>query len=348
MARGHLAKTPHLPRQERTSFVSSGSDPRINDKMAMQQDSEPALIYETDLGRAFAGDAVETLQQHCEDETVDLIMTSPPFALARPKDYGNQSQDTYVRWFQDFADEFWRILKPSGSLVIDLGSAWQSGSPVKSLYQFELLVSLCRRPEYAFYLAQDFYWYNPARLPSPAQWVTIERVRAKDSINYLWWLSKSQTPKADNAKVTGAYGAAMKKLLATGTYNRGRRPSGHVVSEGFSQDRGGAIQPNLLVVSNTSNDNAYREGVKNEGLDVHPARYPEDVPRPFVEMLTDEADLVLDPFAGSNVTGLVAERLGRRWMSVELNGDYVRGSRHRFSDTHLRMAQTNGVREQSA
>jgi site-specific DNA-methyltransferase (cytosine-N4-specific) len=322
------------------SFVTSGIDHRIVGAMPTMPDTEPTLIYETEQGRAFAGDAIETLQQQCGDETVDLVMTSPPFALARPKDYGNQSQDTYVRWFQDFADEFWRVLKPSGSLVIDLGSAWQSGSPVKSLYQFELLISLCRRPEFSFHLAQDFYWYNPARLPSPAQWVTIERVRAKDSINYLWWLSKSQSPKADNSKVTGAYGTAMKKLLETGTYNRGKRPSGHVVSEGFTQDRGGAIQPNLLVVSNTSNDNVYREGVKEDGLDVHPARYPEDVPRPFIEMLTDKGDLVLDPFAGSNVTGLVSERLGRQWMSVELNPEYVQGSRHRFTGLHLEIVHS--------
>lgn len=296
---------------------------------------EPRIAYQTAQGQAYVGDAVETLQLHCEDESVDLIMTSPPFALSRPKEYGNQSQDEYVKWFQVFANEFWRVLKPSGSLVLDLGGAWESGSPIKSIYQFELLVSLCRRPEYQFYLAQDFYWYNPARLPSPAQWVTVERVRAKDSINYIWWLSKTPNPKADNSKVTGAYGAAMKKLLETGTYNRGRRPSGHVVSEGFTNDRGGAIQPNLLVVSNTGTDNRYREAVTEEGHPVHPARYPEEVPRPFIEMLTDAGDFVLDPFAGSNVTGRVAEVLGRRWMSVDVDASYVEGSRHRFDNLQL-------------
>jgi site-specific DNA-methyltransferase (cytosine-N4-specific) len=266
-------------------------------------------------------------------------MTSPPFALSRAKEYGNQSQDDYVRWFQAFANEFWRILKPTGSLVIDLGGAWQKGHPVKSLYQFELLISLCRRPEYAFYLAQDFYWFNPARLPSPAQWVTVDRVRAKDSVNYVWWLAKTQSPKADNAKVTGSYGPAMKKLLKTGTYNRGRRPSGHVVSEGFTQDRGGAIQPNLLVVSNTGNDSPYVDAVKEEGRTVHPARYPDGVPRPFIEMLTDPGDLVVDPFAGSNVTGRVAEILGRRWISVDSDLDYVKGSRNRFDGLQVEISE---------
>ncbi len=299
---------------------------------------DPTVAYETPHGKAFVGDAVETLQIHFGDEEFDLVITSPPFALARPKEYGNRNQDDYVKWFQLFADEFWRVLKPTGSLVIDLGGAWESGSPVKSIYQFELLVSLCRRPESKFYLAQDFYWFNPARLPSPAQWVTIERVRAKDAVNCIWWLSKSPTPKADNAKVTGAYGAAMQRLLETGTYNRGRRPSGHVVSEGFTKDRGGAIQPNLLVVSNTGNDAAYRDAVEADDLPVHPARFPEDVPRPFIEMLTDPGDLVLDPFAGSNVTGKVAEALGRRWVSIDTNAEYVAGSKHRFKNLQLELA----------
>ena len=304
---------------------------------------DPSLAYETGLGRAYIGDAVETLQAQCDDDSVDLIMTSPPFALSRPKEYGNQSQDEYVRWFQAFADEFWRVLKPTGSLVLDLGGAWESGHPVKSIYQFELLVSLCRRPEYRFHLAQDFYWFNPARLPSPAQWVTVERVRAKDSINYVWWLSKTPNPKADNAKVTGEYGKAMRRLLKTGTYNRGPRPSGHVVGEGFTNDRGGAIQPNLLVASNTATDHRYRDAVTQAGLPIHPARYPEDVPRPFIEMLTDPGDLVVDPFAGSNMTGQVAETLARRWLAVDADPTYVEGSRYRFEGLQLEMATQSGA-----
>lgn len=297
----------------------------------------PDPTYATDLGRAYVGDAVEVLQQVVEDETVDLIVTSPPFALSRPKEYGNVAQDEYVRWFEPFADEFWRILKPEGSLVIDLGGAWEPGVPVKSLYQFELLLTLCRRPRRRFYLAQDFYWYNPARLPSPAQWVTVERIRAKDAVNYIWWLAKSPHPKANNANVTGAYGPAMRRLLETGTYNRGRRPSGHVVREGFTVDRGGAIQPNLIVIANTTADTRYKQAVTAAGLPVHPARFPEDLPRIFIEMLTDEADLIVDPFCGSNVTGYVAERLHRTWISVDIEPGYVEGSRFRFESVQTEL-----------
>jgi DNA modification methylase len=296
----------------------------------MEEPNQP--IYTTNLGQAWCGDAVDVLSAEIADESVDLIVTSPPFALLRPKAYGNESQEGYVNWFHPFSVEMWRVLKPTGSVVIDLGSAWESGVPVKSLYAFELLIHLCRRPAARFYLAQDFYWYNPARLPTPAAWVTVERVRAKDAVNYVWWVSKSQHPKADNTRVVRDYTASMKKLLETGKYNRGPRPSGHVVREGFTRDRGGAIPPNLLAISNTGNDKAYTEACKAAGSKPHPARFPADLPRFFVEMLTDPEDLVVDPFAGSNVTGFVAEQLGRRWFSVDIDRDYVTNSLSRFEN----------------
>jgi site-specific DNA-methyltransferase (cytosine-N4-specific) len=268
---------------------------------------------------------------------VDLIVTSPPFALQRPKEYGNESQATYVSWFMPFADRFWKALKPGGSLVIDLGGAWEAGKPVKSLYAFELLIALCRRPRSPFVLAQDFYWYNPARLPSPAQWVTVDRVRAKDAVNYVWWLGKGPNPKADNRNVLNEYTAAMKKLIETGTYNRGRRPSGHVVKEGFVADRGGAIPPNLLAFSNTGNDREYLASCKARGLRPHPARFPPSLPEFFIEFLTDPNDVVLDPFAGSNVTGQVAEEHQRRWIAIDIDSDYLSGSSARFEALQTRL-----------
>jgi site-specific DNA-methyltransferase (cytosine-N4-specific) len=306
------------------------------------------LLYSTAGGQAWLGDAATALSEVCEPESADLIVTSPPFALIHQKDYGNESQSDYVRWFQPFADEFWRMLKPTGSLVIDLGGSWEPGRPVKSLYAFELLISLCRRPQRRFHLAQDFYWYNPARLPTPAAWVTVRRLRAKDSVNYLWWLSKTPEPKADNSRVTREYTRGMKRLIETGTYNRGRRPSGHVVREGFTQDRGGAIPPNLLCISNTGNDTAYVEACKAADRKTHPARFAPDVPRFFIEMLTDSGDLVVDPFAGSNVTGQVAESLGRRWLAVEIDRDYLEGSAVRFENLQAELPNVPAAATQVA
>lgn len=220
---------------------------------------------------------------------------------------------------------------------MDLGGAWEPGQPVKSIYQFELLVTLCRRPSRQFVLAQDFYWYNPARLPSPAQWVTVERIRAKDSINYVWWLAKEPNPKADNRRVLRDYTDKMKKLLKSGTYNRGRRPSGHVVGEGFTRDAGGSIPPNLLTIANTGNDPDYIASCKEMGVRPHPARFPEQLPEFFIEVLTEPDDLVVDPFAGSNVTGALAEKMSRRWLSADLDPDYVIGSQSRFENMQTKL-----------
>ena len=290
----------------------------------------PRLAYETSLGQAWTGESRGWLHEGVPSDSVDLVVTSPPFALANPKEYGNQSQQTYVQWLTTFADEIHRVLKPTGSFVVDLGPAWIPGSPTKSLYQFEVLLALCKRPALRFHLAQDFYWFNTAKLPSPAQWVTIERVRAKDAVNCIWWLSKTERPKADNAKVLTEYTPAMKKLLETGKYNRGKRPSGHDVGEGFNADRGGAIPPNLLALSNSGEDPAYSAYCKAHGLTMHPARFPRALPEFFIRMLTDEGDLVVDPFGGSNTTGAVAESLGRRWMTCEQTEAYVEASKGRF------------------
>jgi DNA modification methylase len=317
-------------------------DPSVSTAPAEALGDKPALAYRTDRGEAWLGDAIDTLDVRVEDESVDLIVTSPPFALQRPKEYGNEAQQSYKDWFLPFADEFWRVLKPTGSLVLDLGGAWEAGQPVKSIYAFELLVSLCRRPNRAFVLAQDFYWYNPARLPSPAQWVTVDRVRVKDAVNNVWWLAKGPNPKADNRRVLREYTDAMKRLIDTGTYNRGRRPSGHVIREGFTKGKDGAIPPNLLAISNTGNDREYLEACSERNLRAHPARFPSEIPDFFINLLTDPEDLVLDPFAGSNVTGAVAESLERNWLAIDVDDEYLRGSAARFEHLQLQIVEPVG------
>ena len=167
-------------------------------------------FFVTDYGRAYSGDSLH-LMEEIADDSVNLVVTSPPFALTRKKAYGNKEDDEYAGWFMPFAAEIRRILTPDGSFVLDLGGAYRKGSPTRSLYQFELLIKLCR--EGGFHLAQECYHYNPTRLPTPAEWVTVRRVRLKDSINVVWWLSKTENPKSDNRKVLLAYSVAMEELL---------------------------------------------------------------------------------------------------------------------------------------
>lgn len=288
--------------------------------------TEPRVYFEAEHGQMILGDSVEFMKGLQED-SVDLIMTSPPFALVRKKDYGNEAADDYLDWFRPFAEQFQRTLKESGSLVIDIGGSWIPGFPTRSLYHFKLLVMLCE--EYDFHLAQEFYWWNPSKLPTPAEWVTVRRLRAKDAVNTVWWLSKSPWPKADNRRVLQPYSDSMRYLLKNG-YQAKKRPSGHDISEKFGKDNGAAIPPNLLAIPNTESNGHYQRYCKENGIKPHPARYPSELPEFFVRLTTDDGDTVVDPFAGSCVTGEVCERLERNWVCVEMTQEYLEGAMGRF------------------
>jgi DNA modification methylase len=284
-------------------------------------------FYNTKLGRIYLADSLELMRDHFDDHSVDLIMTSPPFGLVRKKSYGNVDSDKYVHWFKPFGEQFKRILKPNGSLVIDIGGTWISGQPTRSLYHYELLISLCK--EIGFHLAQDLYWWSPSKLPTPAEWVTVRRIRVKDAINCLWWLSPTPWPKASNRRVLSPYSDSMKLLLKNG-YKAQLRPSGHDISDKFSIDNGAAIPPNLLALPNTESNSYYLRYCKEQGLAPHPARFPIDLPLFFMRMLTDKGDIVFDPFAGSCVTGEAAERLERRWICSDNVEEYLQGALGRF------------------
>lgn len=283
-------------------------------------------FHATKLGAMWNGDSLDWLAR-AKPGSVDLVMTSPPFGLIKKKSYGNEDAHAYCDWFRPFAEGFKRVLKDEGSLVIDIGGAWKTGLPTRSLYHFELLIMLCE--EYGFHLCQEHYWWNPAKLPTPAEWVNVRRVRVKDAVNCIWWLSPTPWPKASNRRILAPYSESMKDLLKNG-YQAKTRPSGHVISEKFGRDNGGSVPPNLLAIANTESNGQYQEFCNANNLDVHPARFPALLPEYFIRMLTDPGDMVLDPFAGSCVTGMVAESLQRRWACVEMNTDYLNGAIARF------------------
>lgn len=286
---------------------------------------EVPACYRTKLGAAYVGDSRELLKR-VPSQSVQAIITSPPYALHFKKSYGNPDQDAYIEWFLGFAEEFHRVLRPDGSLVIEIGGAWNPGVPTRSVYHFELLVRLVK--EAKFHLAQEFFWFNRARIPSPAEWVTVRRIRVKDTVTPIWWLSPTPHPKASNRRVLKPYSKGMKDLFKAG-YNHGKRPSGHVAKK-FEVDNGGAIPPNMIEVAHTSAKDGYQDYCRQHALKTHPARFPRQVPEFFVNLVTEESDLVLDPFAGSNMTGFMAEKAGRRWLSIDKDPEFVAGSQGRF------------------
>ena len=287
----------------------------------------PEERIRTSLGTAYWAESAGFMEDRIEERSVDLIMTSPPFGLVRKKEYGNADADDYVDWFRPFARQFARVLKPEGSLVIDIGGAWNAGKPTKSLYHYELLLTLCK--EFGFHLAQEFFWWNPSKLPSPAEWVNVRRIRVKDAVNNIFWLSPTPFPKASNRRVLTPYSKSMEDLLESG-YRTKKRPSGHDISKNFATNNGAAIPPNLIAVANTESNSHYLRFCNANNLPVHPARFPALIPEYFIRFLTDRDDLVMDPFAGSCVTGEASERLRRRWICCEIEEKYLLGAKGRF------------------
>ena len=295
--------------------------------MTAAEQPDPSVFHTTPYGHIYLGDSLDILAQKVEEHSVDLIMTSPPFGLVRKKRYGNADADEYLEWFRPFAGAFKRALKENGSLVIDIGGAWVPGQPTRSLYHFKLLIMLCE--EFGFHLAQEFYWWNPSKLPTPAEWVTVRRIRVKDAINCVWWLSLSPWPRASNRRVLQPYSDSMQELLKNG-YHARKRPSGHDISKKFAINNGAAIPPNLIALANTESNSFYLRYCRDRGIEPHPARYPAELPEYFIRMLTDPGDFVIDPFAGSCVTGEVCERVKRHWVCIEQSEDYLRGAFGRF------------------
>lgn len=291
--------------------------------------------YTTEYGECCCMDSLLGMSE-MENNSVNLIITSPPFALQRKKEYGNESQEEYVDWLCRFAEVAYCKLRIDGSFVIDIGGAYEKGIPAYSLYQFKALIKMC--DDIGFKLAQPFYWHNPSALPAPIEWVNKRKLRAKTSVNTVWWLCKDPLAcKANVSNVLVPYSSRMEKLIShpeqfvkeEGTV----RPSGHVLGKAsWSKNNGGAIPSNLLQISNSESNSQYLRYCKKLKIKGHPARFPIALPEFFIKFLTDENDLVVDIFGGSNTTGAAAEKLHRKWRSFELSQDYVAASSFRFAE----------------
>ena len=322
-------------------------------------------IYQTSLGAAYCGDSARVLRSKpfvAQKGQIQLAFTSPPFPLNTKKRYGNLQGDSYIRWLAKFAPLLRELVTDDGSIVIEIGNAWLPGKPVMSTDVLEALLRFLKGGD--LHLCQEFIWYNPARLPSPIEWVNKERIRVKDAFTRIWWMSPSPRPKADNRNVLREYSPSMKRLIASGKYNAGPRPSQHHIgTDSFKVDNGGAIPSNvggvetlpplgatispkrfadllseadsLLKAANTVSSDSYRSFCLAGGVPVHPARMPRALVDFFLRFLTEEGDTVLDPFAGSNTTGAVAESLRRRWISVEADWTYAAYSIGRFDPESL-------------
>ena len=288
-------------------------------------------IFVTERGALLGGDAADAIS-FVDDGSIQALITSPPYPLLRQKQYGNLVEREYLDWMLRIAETWPRKLTKDGSIVLNLGDCWEPGRPVQSLYQERLLVELADKV--GLRLSQRYAWLNPSKMPAPAEWVTIRRVRVKPALESVFWLSPHDHPYADNREILTPYSDSMRERIAAGGERGALRPSGHALAQGaFAADNGGAIPPNLITAANTESNGSYLQACRDAGLPIPPARFPAALPEHFIKMLTRPGDTVLDPFFGSGTTGMVAERLGRNWIGFEKMREYAQGAALRFRES---------------
>lgn len=314
-------------------------------------------LYKTSSGKYILGDSQKLIKSgslNAYKNKVQLILFSPPFPLNAKKKYGNYLGEEYKKWLSELAPLFSKLLKKDGSIIIEMGNAWEPGRPIQSLLSLESLIAFVKNPKADLKLCQEFICYNPSRLPSPAQWVTVNRIRTIDSYTHVWWMSKSDFPKADNKKVLRPYSKSMLQLLKRQTYNSGTRPSEHTIGKkSFLTNNKGSIMHNVLEMeqidesrelrlpknmfslANTNSNDYFSTECRKRKIPIHPARMPIGLASFFIEFLTDPGDIVFDPFAGTNTTGYCAEKLKRKWISIEISKEYAEQASIRFNDPSL-------------
>ncbi|MEE3490670.1 MAG: site-specific DNA-methyltransferase [Methanobrevibacter sp.] len=277
------------------------------------------LCYTTQNGSAYCGDSLDLIPNILQNNSIDLLFTSPPFPLVTEKEYGNVNQEKYLEWFMQFIEVILPKIKDTGSIVLDFGNTWAKGIPAFNIYQFRVLLKLV--DDYGLYLACPMYWYNPSRPPLPAVFTAKRKLRPVDKIDNVWWLCKSPLEaKADITQVLVPYSKSMKKFFRKHRNNKSMSYQKH----------DGALPSNLLEIPNTSNKTQYHRACRKLKIKGQPSTMPSKLAEFFIKMLTNEQDLVVDIFAGSNTTGFVADSLNRRYISIEQRLNYVAMSSFRF------------------
>ena len=291
------------------------------------------VAFSTRLGIAVWSDC-RTLFQDL-NQPIHLVVTSPPFPLARQRLYGNPSETEYVAFLLEALAPLVRHLVPGGSICLDLGQdIFEPGLPSRSIYLERLVVALHDR--LGLHLIDRLVWHNPSKPPGPTRWASI----ARNQLNVAWQpiICLTNDPaklRADNRRVLEPHTEKHRQLIErggeqrTGSYGDGA----YTMAPGrFAHATPGKIPRNVITRGHRCSDtDAYRRDAKALGLPVHGAVMPLSVPDFLIRFLSEPGDLVADPFGGTAKTGMAAERLQRRWIVAERALDYLRAAAVRFS-----------------
>lgn len=258
--------------------------------------------------------------------SIDFIFTSPPYADMR--NYGiNDSKippNEYTDWFIPKAEEFYRVLKPTGSFVLNINDRVVDGKV--QLYVYELILRLCN--DIGFNLVRDYIWYNPATPPNIFS--TGKYGRTKKSHEWCFWFSKGNEWVFNMDSIRRPYSKMMLQYINGKGHGQEKNPSGHHFDRSYKwKNNGGSDPGSVLVISNSISNDTFFKLCQKRGIS-HPARFPEKLAEFFILAGTNEGDIVLDPFSGSGTTAVSAAKLNRYWIGIDANKDYCELSRERM------------------
>lgn len=258
------------------------------------------------------GDSREVLSDF--EGQADLIVTSPPYADARHKHYDSVHPDVFADWFLTFHESFWKVLKPNGSLVLNIKDKVVNG--VRHRFVWRTIEALADRGWFAI---DDYIWHKTN--PMPGYWPT----RLRDGWEYCFHLAKSKRPYFNPDAVRQPIGNWVEtRLRNLGENDLSRHNS--VNASGFGRDISRWVGKQTVLPTNVL---SLAVVGKNKG---HPAVFPVDLPLFFIKLLCPEDGMVVDPFAGSGTTGLAALSLGRRSLLVDNNPQYYQEAVNRLLD----------------
>lgn len=300
------------------------------EKLLRARRGQTILIYSLDDGLALWGHA-EDAAAAIEKGSLSLIMLSPPYPTISRK-YGKMSVPEWLSWMRRLTMLWKDLLASDGTLAVNLMDCFVPGSPAVSPYQERYTLSTI--DEVGLHLAGRHFWHSPTKLPN-INWSAKARVRPKNTVEQILLFSKTPNPNWNVDRLPRGKYAPRSAAQIKSDAQRGKeiRPSGYDINaNAFARRENGPIPGNLIVAGGASGSDAYSRRCRSNGIDAHPARFPEELPRRIITLTTEPGDVVYDPMSGSNTTGKVALELGRKFIASDPMLSYVDSSSLRFSD----------------
>lgn len=291
------------------------------------------LAFSTDLGLAVFGSCMDLVNSL--DQQVMLCLTSPPYPLSKGRRYGNPDQKEIVNFIMSALEPVIEKLDERGSLVVNVSNdIFLPGSPARSTYVERLIIAL---EDAGLSLMDRLVWRNESKAPGPVHWASKTRQQLNVSYEPIMWFCKNPLlVKSDNRRVLEPHSDRHLKLIAAGGEARTSCNSdgSYRLREGsFGASTAGKIPKNVISRGHRCGYGLqYQKAAQALGLPVHGAGQPFSIAEFLIKFLTDEKDIVFDPFGGRLMTSMAAEILNRQWISTEINLQYIRGAAELFRD----------------